>query len=178
MAKPSRHSTPDHIRPGERTFFISSAIWGRRRLLQSDRMASLLVDVLYHYRRENRFLLHEFVAMPNHVHLLVSVGPEISVEKAVQLIKGGYSYRASHEFGLHSQIRERGFSESRVLNAAEFAARAQYIRENPVRAGLVASAVEFRHSSAFPGYELDPPPFAGAKARATAAGCGTTEVVP
>jgi hypothetical protein len=61
---------------------------------------------------------------------LLSVGREISIEKAVQLIKGGFSYRASHEFGLKTQVWERGFSEVRILNATDFATRACYIREN------------------------------------------------
>ena len=178
MGKPSRNSAAAHIGMGIRTFFVSSATWGRRRLLQSDRIAELLVDVLYHYRRENRFRLHEFVVMPDHIHVLLSVGPEISIEKAMQLIKGGFSFRASHEFGLKTQVWERGFSEVRILNSTAFATRACYIRENPVRAGLLANAGEYRYSSAFPGYRLDPSPFTGAKAPAQETVCGTTEVVP
>ena len=48
-----------------RTFFATSTTVGRRALLQSDRMAQLLVDVLAENRRKKRFLLHEFVIMPN-----------------------------------------------------------------------------------------------------------------
>jgi putative transposase len=178
MAKPIRHSPADHIGAGIRTFFVSTATWGRPRLLQSDRMASLIIDVLYHYRGEKRFLLHEFVVMPNHIHVLLSVGHELSIEKAVQLIKGGSAYRASHELGVNSQVWERGFSEIRILNHAEFAIRAQYIRENPIRAGLVTRAEQYPYSSAAPGCEVDLPPFAGAKAPASVVACGTTEVVP
>ena len=55
-----------------RTFFVSSTTVGRRALLQSDRMAQLLVDVLAENRRKQRLLLHEFVIMPNHFHLLLT----------------------------------------------------------------------------------------------------------
>ncbi len=44
-----------------RTFFVTSTTVGRRALLQSARMAQLLVDVLAENRRKKRFLLHEFV---------------------------------------------------------------------------------------------------------------------
>jgi len=54
-----------------RTFFVTSTTAGRRALLQSDRMAQLLVDVLAENRRKGRFLLHEFAIMPNHFHLLL-----------------------------------------------------------------------------------------------------------
>src|SRR5882724_13200928 len=56
-----------------RTFFVTSTTAGRRALLQSDRMAQLLVDVLAENRRKRRFLLHEFVVMPNHFHLLLNL---------------------------------------------------------------------------------------------------------
>src|SRR6266852_899961 len=56
----------------KRTFFVTSATAGRRALLQSDRMAVLLMDGLAENRRKSRFLLHEFVIMPNHFHLLLT----------------------------------------------------------------------------------------------------------
>jgi putative transposase len=65
-----------------RTFFVSSTTAGRRALLQSDRMAQLLVDVLAENRRKRRVLLHEFVIMPNHFHLLLTPAAEIPLEKA------------------------------------------------------------------------------------------------
>ena len=55
-----------------RTFFVTSVTWGRRTLFQTDRMAALFIDVLGHAREH--FLLHEWVLMPNHFHLLVEVG--------------------------------------------------------------------------------------------------------
>jgi len=55
-------------------------------------MARLFVEVLFHYRDHKNYLLHEFVLMPDHFHLLVS--PTLSLERSLQLIKGGFSYRA------------------------------------------------------------------------------------
>jgi putative transposase len=80
-----------------RTFFVSSTTAGRRALLQSDRMAHLLVDVLAENRQKRRFLLHDFVIIPNHFHLLLTPAADIPLEKALQLIKGGFSYRAKRE---------------------------------------------------------------------------------
>jgi REP element-mobilizing transposase RayT len=45
-------------------------------------MAQLLVDVLAENRRKRRFLLHEFVIMPNHIHLLLTPAAEIPLQKA------------------------------------------------------------------------------------------------
>ena len=95
-----------------RTFFVTSTTAGRRALLQSDRMAQLLVDVLAENRRKKRFLLHAFVIMPNHFHLLLTPAEEIALEKALQFIKGGFSYRAKREFHVAFEILASKFRES------------------------------------------------------------------
>jgi putative transposase len=79
----------------ERTFFITSVTWGRRAVFQNDERARLLLDVLYHYRP--RYLLHEFVIMPDHIHLIITPGLTLSLERAVQLIKGSFSFRAGRQ---------------------------------------------------------------------------------
>src|SRR5437762_7812537 len=67
-----------------RTFFVTSVTWNRHAVLQSDRMAGLLVDCLAQNRKKERFQLHEFVVMPNHFHLLLTPHPQIPLEKALQ----------------------------------------------------------------------------------------------
>jgi putative transposase len=37
--------------------------------------------------------------MPNHFHVLLTVGSEMSVEQAVQFIKGGFSFRQAKSWG-------------------------------------------------------------------------------
>ena len=129
-----------------RTFFVTSATDGRRALLQSDRMAQLLVDVLAENRRQKRFLLHEFVVMPNHFHLLLTPSAEIPLEKAVQYIKGGFSFRAKREIPFAAEIRQPSFVNHRIRNADEYRNHRNYIWWNPVRAGLCARAEEFAWS--------------------------------
>jgi putative transposase len=141
-----------------RTFFVTSSTWERRAILRSERMARLLLDVLYSYRRAGRYLLHEFVVMPDHFHLLISLPPRMAVEKAVQLIKGGFSYRAAKELRFPGEVWQRGFSDEHVADAEAYEARRQYIHRNPVEARLVREPEEYPCSSAWPGFELDPRP--------------------
>jgi len=44
-----------------------------KRLLQSERNAGLLIDVLRSFVAEREFTIHDFVIMPDHVHLLLTV---------------------------------------------------------------------------------------------------------
>jgi putative transposase len=147
-----------HAVAAERTFFVTSSTWGKRSLLQAERTAALLIDVLYDYRRQGKFWLHEFVIMPDHFHLLLSVDSDTTVEKAVQFIKGGFAFRAGRELGLHAPVWQKGFSEVRVNDSGAFANMRAYIHENPVKRFLSVTSTEYPYSSASLRLDLDPPP--------------------
>jgi putative transposase len=114
-----------------------------RRLLQSERNAGLLIDVLRSLVAECKFELHDFVIMPDHFHLLLTVEDGMTVEKAMQLVKGRFSHRLSHEFGYKGEVWQRGFSELQMMSREGFEMHREYIGQNPVKAGMVTSADEF-----------------------------------
>jgi REP-associated tyrosine transposase len=140
---------PEDIQPGSRTFFISSRTSMGLPLLQTDRMASLFIDVLRTYVAAKRFRINDFVVMPNHFHLLITLNGTMTIEKAVQLIKGNFSYRAKKELGFQSEVWQRGFSDERIWDPESFLWHRSYIDDNPVKAGLAHSAEEYPYCSAF-----------------------------
>ncbi|HEV8522980.1 MAG TPA: transposase [Terriglobales bacterium] len=144
--------------PGLRTFFVTSSTCGKRPLLQSSRSAELLIEVLYHYRSQNKYRLHSFIVMPDHFHTLITVGAELSIERAVQFIKGGFAYRAGKELNMRSPVWQKGFSEVRILDAESYGRHREYIHENPVVRHLAVRAEDYPYSSANGTFEVDPPP--------------------
>ena len=158
MATPPRRSNTANIISTSRTFFVTSSTDNKRNLLQSDRFAGLFVKVLYEYRAQGKYKLHEFVVMPDHFHLLLTLGEDMSIERAVQFIKGGFAFRAGKEFGARAFFWQKGFSEARVFEASRYAKMQDYIWNNPVKRGLVRHAEEYPYSSAWPRFQLDPPP--------------------
>jgi putative transposase len=158
MAIPQRNADPRNICVADRTFFITASIWGKRSLLQSDRAACLFVENLLEHRNAGRYRLHEYVVMPDHFHALVTVGPGITIERAVQFIKGAFAFRAGRAFGWHAPIWQKGFSEVRVLDAEAFLNFRKYIWGNPVRARLVQRVEDYEFSSASAREKLDLPP--------------------
>jgi putative transposase len=143
MAHPARNAVPADILSPSRIFFATTKTSMSRRLLQSERNAKLLIDVMRSLVAEHRFKLHDFVVMPNHIHVLIEVAGEMTIEKAMQLIKGRFSYRLSHEFGYKGEVWQRGFTEVQVLNQQSLEAHKTYIAENPLKAGLAASTKEY-----------------------------------
>jgi putative transposase len=128
----------------------------------------LLLDVLRHYRRQNRFELHAFVFMPDHVHLLITPQSGETLERCIQLIKGGFSFRAKKELGYAHDIWGAGFNEHRIKSPGDYEDHAQYIHQNPVKRGLVKIPEAFEYSSAWPHRKMDPSPFS-AEAKAQSA---------
>ena len=123
-------------------------------------MAGLFIETMFRYRDQKKFLVHAFVVMPNHFHGLLTPCDEVTLERMMQLIKGGFSYRAKHELNRHYEVWQRGFADRRVRNRAEYFRFERYIHENPVKARLVTVANEFPYSSLTPEYRLDPlPPY-------------------
>jgi putative transposase len=143
MAIPSRQSNDQATPLYRRMFFVTTKTSMGRRLLQSGRFAELFVDVLRKSMAAGRFQIHDFVVMPDHVHLLLSVADGMSIEEAVQFIKGGFSYRVKKELGYDGEVWQRGFSEVQVVGGDSFEQHRRYIALNPERAGLVGPGEEY-----------------------------------
>lgn len=156
--KPGRLISP----PG--TYFVTFETWQRRRLFVVENYVRLFLQTIYRYRREHRFQLHAFVVMPEHVHLLITPAPDVTIEHAIQLIKGGYSHALGSILGRKREIWQRGFTDHRIRDEQDFLHHQNYIHRNPVERGLVSDPSEYRYCSAYPGFKLDPwPPAAKAE---------------
>ena len=138
---------------GHSTYFVTAATYQRKSLFQTDRMAQLFLDVLFHYRSQDKYLLHEYVIMPDHFHLLIS--PLITLERAMQLIKGGFSYRVRKELGCAGEIWETSFHDRRVRDLAEYERFREYIWRNPVERRLATVPGDYLYSSAHEKAVLD-----------------------
>jgi putative transposase len=134
------------------TFFITAACWNRRRLFQVDSIAELFLSCVE--RNRSHFLLHAFVVMPDHFHLLITP-KELPLERVVQYIRGGFSRAYGLTTGSKSEVWQRGFSDVRIRNYADYLTHIQYIRQNPVVRRLVETAEEYRWSSAAGTWRLD-----------------------
>jgi putative transposase len=143
MAIPGRNSSAKDILNPTRTFFATTKTAMGKQLLQSELNAELMIDVLRSLVAERAFELLDFVIMPDHLHLVLSVGSGMTIERAMQLVKGRFSRRLSKELGFSGEVWQRGFSEEQVLGRARLEKSRKYIADNPVKAGLAKSSGEY-----------------------------------
>jgi REP element-mobilizing transposase RayT len=67
-----------------RTFFVSSVTDERKPIFRMVRFCALLLDLMREDRALKRYELREFVFMSNHIHLVLTPAPNVSLEKAMQ----------------------------------------------------------------------------------------------
>jgi putative transposase len=171
VLKPAREPATNNTQ----TYFVTSKTWEGRALFQAEPWARLFFQTLLLYRGKN-YLLHGFVLMPDHFHLLIS--PVDALEHAVQLIKGGFSFRAKKEFGSNAEIWQRGFADHRIRDWEDYDKHLHYIHGNPLNRHLCERAEEYRYSSAYPGWKLDPIPQGLKPTEVFGAHSGTAKAVP
>jgi putative transposase len=130
----------------DRTFFVTTVTWQRTPLFRNPQRAELMMNVLQQYREQKKYSLHEFVIMPDHLHLLLMPALDISLERVLQLIKGGFSYRLGQV--KRELVWQESFTNHRICDKQDYQRHAEYIRMNPVRARLVDAPELYPYSSA------------------------------
>ena len=106
---------------------------------------------MQHYRGSS-YQLHAYVVMPDHFHAILS--PQDGLERAMQNIKGGFSFRARQAFSWKHDIWQAGFSDHRIRDAEDWDRHVDYIRRNPVKSKLCSASEDYRYLAV----NLDPIP--------------------
>ena len=138
----------------DRVFFVTTITTQRLPIFRWEANAGLMIDTLAHYSDARKFLLDEFVIMPDHVHLLLTPAQEISLERAMQFIKGGFSFRMKER----GSIWQPSFMNHRIRDWEDYERHRDYIRMNPVPAWLAPRPDAYPYSSATGVLRMNPAP--------------------
>jgi len=112
-------------------------------------IADLVAGAMRHFH-ESRYLLQEWVVMPNHVHVTVWPMPNHLLSNIVKTWKQFTSRRAKEILGLGKEpFWHPEPYDHWIRNDEEKSRISRYIRNNPVTAGLCARPEEWRWSSAW-----------------------------
>jgi len=139
-------------------------------------VCEIFTESLLDYRDKGAYLLHAFVLMPEHFHLLLTP-VNASLERAIMYVKGGSARRIGVKLDFKLPVWQRGFSDHRIRDLQDYKLHFEYIGQNPVIRGLVSTADEYAWSSASGRFELDDPP-QGLKPLGLLQSIGTAEAVP
>jgi putative transposase len=74
-------------------------------------MANIVVEQIVSCRHRGFYKLHAFVLMPDHLHVLLTPSETTTVEKAIQMIKGGSAHGMGLERPNKFPVWHRGFHD-------------------------------------------------------------------
>lgn len=123
--------------------------------LQHPEVAHFVQDSFLHFHRE-RYDLHAWCIMPNHVHVLVEPITDLAT-----IVQGWKSYSArwvlkeSRHLGCQLPDGQafwmREYWDRYIRDTEHYRNTVNYIHRNPVKAGLCQTPEEWQWSSAYPG---------------------------
>ena len=131
------HTPPWRIDPAREIFFITICARDRlgEPLLET---ASSLLEAIAFYNDAHRWWVHLAVVMPDHMHVLARF-PEDG--KSVEMVRAWKRWTTNH-LGIRWQ---RDYFDHRIRQEESLREKAEYILQNPVRAGLVTNWQHWPH---------------------------------
>jgi len=140
-------------------YFVTAKTWERRPIFVKAEPARILLEQLVNCRERGFYKLHAFVIMPEHFHALLTPGEQTTLEKAMQMIKGGSAHRIRKELTYKLPVWQAGYHDRWIRDAQEYESCKRYIEGNPVAARLVEQAEDYGLSSANGKFVLDASPY-------------------
>jgi putative transposase len=134
------HEVPSWVEDGA-LFHIRIALNRQveQRLLTAAPLARAVLDSARFYETKERWHITLLLLMPDHLHALLSFANEESMSNVV----GDWKRFQSHRHGL---VWQDGYFDHRLRDderGEQLSIKMDYIRQNPVAAGLCAKAVEW-----------------------------------
>ena len=139
--------------------FITTSCYHRRPLLETPQWRDLFLLILEQVRAHFSFVVVGYVAMPEHVHLLISEPDRGTPATVMRVIKQRFARqvlgewrrqrrpeRSSQEAFEDRHIWQKRFYDFVVAEAKRIE-KLRYIHRNPVKRGLVLEPDQWRRSS-------------------------------
>lgn len=116
--------------------------------MRDPKIAECVRTVLLRGAEMKQYVLHAYVVMPNHVHILLD--PIVDMPRIARGIKGVSARDANQALGrIGKPFWQNESFDHWIRNPAEFERVRGYVERNPVKARLVARVEDWRWSSAF-----------------------------
>jgi REP element-mobilizing transposase RayT len=130
-----------HLQREHKNYFVTFCTKNRRVLDPKERDVVLREYVAQH---SVSCWLHRVVVMPDHVHALMALFSEQSLQNVMRLIKGRSARAINAMTGRRGSLWQRESFDHILRRDEDLIEKAEYIANNPVRAGLVARPEEYR----------------------------------
>jgi REP element-mobilizing transposase RayT len=132
------HGIPPWVKDGSEYFITICCQPRGRNQLCNDAVAELMRESLQFRQARGDLWVHLLVLMPDHLHAIMSFSPTVGMKRSISQWKRYIACNSDVSW-------QRDFFDHRLRQHESYVEKAHYIRMNPVRAGLVAAAAEWKY---------------------------------
>jgi putative transposase len=126
-------------------YFVTTCTFQRRRILTSPKIAAVLVEECRNARERHGWAIGRYVVLPDHVHFFCSSELDAKpLPSFLQAWKQWTSKRIASELDIAGAIWQPEFFDYVLRSSESYSQKWDYVLDNPVRAGLVSNADEWR----------------------------------
>jgi REP element-mobilizing transposase RayT len=140
MARPLRIQYPGAL------YHVLSRGNARAPIFLADRDRRLFLRVLAKVIADQHWLCHAYCLMPNHYHLVINT-PEPNLSDGMRQLNGIYTQRFNRLNDRVGHVFQGRFKSILVEEESHLFELSRYVVLNPVRAGMVSDAEDYRWSS-------------------------------
>jgi REP-associated tyrosine transposase len=124
-------------------YFVTASTADRKRILAHPRIHAALVTFAQEGRAHGAWI-GRYVLLPDYCHLFVACDHErISLSTWAKSFKNAISAELRH-MGIESPHWQKGFFDHLLRSEESAAEKWEYVRDNPVRAGLVVDVNDWK----------------------------------
>jgi|ETNmetMinimDraft_30_1059905.scaffolds.fasta_scaffold75273_2 putative transposase len=144
--RPYRHlSHPPPLRDRPIVFF-TAATHDRRTVLNNDTALQNLHGLWERSGCQNGWYVGDYILMPDHIHLFARSAHESdSTQRWVKMWKSVSSRQLTAELSVEPPVWQEEYFDRYLRSAESYSEKWEYVRNNPVRAGLVSTPEEWRY---------------------------------
>jgi len=136
--------------PKAGAWFVTTTTWDWRPVFKSREAAETALLLLGDYCRRHGVGLLDYVIMPSHIHLIVRTSESGGgLSEFMRDFKKGLAHELQASWGDGAGLWQDRFDDLYLTDEDTLRIKAEYIRFNPVRAGLAARPEDFIYSSAY-----------------------------
>ncbi len=135
----------DIVFPRDPLYFVTCCTYRRRPHLANDQVHTSFVKFGQRAQIDFGIAVGRYVILPDHLHLFVALPNDVKLGDWVGILKRVLA-RSVEATGSGKPVWQRGFFDHILRSSESYSQKWNYVRENPVRAGLVSHADDWPYS--------------------------------
>lgn len=124
-------------------FLITICVRGRKNLFATGELAQMIVETLGEIAEDCQWQIGHYVVMPDHIHFFCKSDEDHHTLSTFIGTFKSITTRRAWNHGISGRIWQREFHDHLLRTAESYQEKIEYVRRNPVRAGLCEDADDY-----------------------------------